>query len=178
MFHTGTQTLIEHWSVLRGASIGAPARAAFQPGSLPGLIPQLFMLEMELGNLPFRLAGGLLEELHAQDLKGLEFTRLWRPEDRAAVTQWAARASARAEPVVLRGRGYSAEEAPVGFEISLAPLSTPIGRDRLLGLWQPTSAVARLGGEPLVRLELAQAILAGARAAPLRLAAIDGRRIA
>jgi hypothetical protein len=58
MFHSGTQTLIDHWTALPEAR-RIPARADFQPMAFGVLTPQLFMVEREGARL--RLAGAWVE---------------------------------------------------------------------------------------------------------------------
>lgn len=70
---------------------------------------------------------------------------------------------------------------PVGMEVLLAPLRGPGGAvDRFIGLYQPTATISRLQGRPALALAMNGVVRAdGDEAAPsLRLASIDGRRIA
>jgi hypothetical protein len=68
-----------------------------------------------------------------------------------------------------------------GSRLVFAPLSAgPHGEaDRLIGLYQPTSMLARLDGRPVHRLSIRRVHPeVAANDARLRLVAVDGRRIA
>jgi len=179
MFHSSTQRLVDYWRSLRTGD-QAPARAAFDPARMADVLPQVFIVGLDGDALPFRLAGGLLTDLHGRGLRGEDFGRLWSRQGRGALNGAAAAAVRDREPVVLRAEGFTDEGQPLGLEIVLAPLTGPDGRiDRLVGLYQPTTTVARLRNRPLVELHPRLTVYAAPQAEPhLKLAAVDGRRIA
>lgn len=178
MFHPGTSRLIGYWSAL--ARGGAPARADFDVVEVAELMPRLFVLER--GSEPrFRLVGEFVADLHGRRLKGRDalalFTDPARPLARRSILQ----AVREATPVVILGAGRSAEAREVALEITVAPLLSRTGApDRLVGLCQPTSPVAALHGEPVAEIAVRMAVAAEPRPdrARLRLAAVDGRRMA
>ncbi len=181
MFHSNTQRLITSWRDLRRGE-SAPLRSQFDPCALPGLMPQLFMLE-NAADLPFRLAGGLLEDLMGRPLRGRGFLPLWSEESRGAVRDAARAVMAAREPGVIYASGTTEAGDAAGLELMLAPLAGSDGLvDRLLGLCQPLTPLARLKREPLVELNHKLTVFAGvdgnAFEPHLKLAAVDGRLIA
>jgi hypothetical protein len=182
VFHSNTQRMIDHWRELRSGP-GAPARSAFDPRFVSNLMPQLFMLDRQSG-LPYRLAGGLVEDLHGRSLRREAFLGLWTADSRAAVRDAALAAVRGPEPAVIYAEARTDSDQRCGLELMLAPLTDADGRvDRLLGLCQPVTTLVRLHGEALTDLTHKLTIYAGAgeaatRTPHLKLAAVDGRRIA
>jgi hypothetical protein len=183
MFHANTRRLIGDWQELKADRL-APARTDIQPADFREILTQLFILG---GDGPaadtFRLAGGLLFDLHARELRGLSFLGLWPYPDRSAVAKALADARANGRPVILEASAWTAEGYEASLEIVLAPLADAHGAiDRVLGLYQPTSSLRGLLGRPVVDLTLhAVKGPAGAvepRPSRLRLAAVDGERLA
>lgn len=192
MFHPNTQRMIDDWTHRRGGR-PAPLRADFSPATLGGLMPQLFMLDGETGEDDFRLVGGLILDLHGRDLRGVAFRELWDRADMLKATAALSEVRATLRPVVVTARAHTAEGYETRLEIALAPLLGEDGSvERLLGLYQPTSSLARLLGKPVEALSFhvlqpadAAEPLWAAPAAPrrtvrtdLRVVAIDGRRVA
>lgn len=176
MFHSGTSALIAAWNALPDAG-RIPARAAFDPMGMGGLIPQLWTAErLDGGLVPLRLAGGWVERLHGRPLTGLDWMHLWRADSRPMVAAAVAQAFLEARPMVLMA------DSPLmagRLEIVITPLRDGAGvANRIVGLYQPLDATDRTAesvGELVARLS----IEAGpSRRAPLSLAAVDGRRIA
>jgi hypothetical protein len=192
MFHANTQRLIEDWRACRGARF-APDRADISPVEFREILPQLFILGREApGVEAFRLAGGLLVDLHDRDLRGVSFLSLWPQPDRDMVAQAMDEAHRTGVPTVLEASAWTGEGYEVRLEIVLAPLVGPSGQvDRVLGLYQPTSSVRRLMGQPVLELTLREVKPAGqvAPSSPgerspvraerprLRLATLDGERL-
>lgn len=176
MFHSNTEALIAYW---RSLSIGAavPHRADFDPARVHELLPQIFMLELGTGALPFRLAGEFLIDLHGKPLRGVDFQTLFSAGGRRVVTQAALSALNDPDASVLTGEGWSAEGRSVGLEIVLAPLAGEGGRiERLVGLYQPTTLVARLCGKPVN--EINARLATGEGKGHLKLVVNEGLRIA
>jgi hypothetical protein len=183
MFHTNTQRLIEDWRAHRGDRL-APARSDISPAQFREILPQLFILGCEeAGPETFRLAGGLLVDLHDRDLRGVSFLSLWPYPDRTLVADALEEARLTGAPAVLDASGWTPDGYEARLEIVLAPLTGPSGRvERILGLYQPTSSVRRLVGQPIQELTLREIKSAGqpARPAPrprLRLVALEGARL-
>ena len=182
MFHSNTQQLIDLWSELKGVG-PAPLRSSFDPSMFRNALPQAFMLA-RTPDLTLRLAGGLLEDLHGRSLQGESFLKLWAPDSRAAVRDAAVAAVRGVSPAILYAEGRTDQDRRAGFEMTIAPLTGPDARvDRLIGLCQPISALVRLHEETVCELQHRLTVYAGASkpggmGPQLRLAAVDGRRIA
>jgi hypothetical protein len=179
VYHSNTQALIDHW---RGLKTGAqpPAREALDPADIADILTQVFLVGRGSAPLPFRLAGGLLTDLHGRGLRGEGFLELWTPLSRPLVREAAANAVRDREPVVVYADA-AAVGGLLGLEILLAPLTgSSGGPDRLLGLYQPLSTLTVVRGEPIGQLCYRTSVRLAAneaRAPRLRLAALDGVRL-
>ena len=179
MFHSNTELLIDRWQA-QALPNGVPARAALDLAPFARLAPQLFVIGRQpAGRFPFRLAGEFVRELHGRRLAGEDamalFTLSGRIDLRPALE--AARRGRTTLVALVKGRTLAGES--LDLELTFAPLSGPGGAiDRFLGLYQPTTPVARLRGDAVRELALVS-LHAGETDTPrLRLAALDGRRIA
>lgn len=181
MNHPNTQRLIDYWQS-RVSERAAPSRTAISPADFADLLPQIIMLgRVCSGIYPIRLAGALVSELHQRDLRQQNALSLFGAKDRMDLQTALEMARRRPEPIVATTEAQ-AEGVAIGMEILFAPLAGPEnGPDRFLCLYQPLTMVARLKGQPLHSFTLVDIRKGGSsnEAAPcLRLAAIDGRRIA
>jgi hypothetical protein len=176
VFHSNTQSMIEHWRALRGGA-PAPAREAIDPADLAEILTQVFLIGRGSPALPFRLAGGLLTDLHGRSLRGEDFLEVWGGPSRATVRDAVASAVRDREPVIIYADAAAAGGV-LNLEIFLAPLAGPEGvLDRLLGLYQPLSSLVVLRGEPVGPLAHRFALRLGAgqpQPPRLRLAAVNG----
>jgi hypothetical protein len=182
MSHSNTTRMLDYCSARRGDG-PAPARAAIDPAEFSDIITQAFVIGRERASVyPFRLAGGLLEDLHRRTLLSQDFMDLWAIPDRSRVGAAIESALRNGEPLIAHALGRTARGHDAKLEIILAPLAGPSGNiDRLLGLYQPVSPLFRLQNEAIERLFLLDIAFADselAAPAPLRIAAVDGRRIA
>ena len=175
MFHSGTQTLIDYWAALPEAG-RTPARSAFAPMALGIKAPQLFSADRTDEGARFRLAGGWVERLHGQPLRGLDWLGLWRRESRPLVAASIVQAFREARPVVLLADAALLDGV---LEIVIAPLRGASGAaDRLVGLYQPVESLDRQAeavGPLSARLSIGVGPI---ERPPLTLAAVGGRRIA
>jgi hypothetical protein len=176
VFHSNTEMLIDYWR--SHAFLSAP----IDPAAFAPLAPQVFLLGRNgPGSYAFRLAGGLVRDLFARDLRGTSALELWRPRDAAPLRTALESARRRPEPLVAQAHALT-EHAALPVEVLFAPLGGDgIRAERILGLVQPLTMVARLRGEPVRRLALEHLCSAGPANEPaphLRLAALNGRRIA
>ena len=181
MFHSNTQQMIDYWRGKSGVS-GLPVRADIDPTEFAKLAPRAFMLGREAsGVYPVRLAGGLVCELHRRDLRGRNFLTLLDPLGRHEVQSALETGRRRPEPVVARIEALS-DTATLELELLFAPIAGgPGSPERFLGLYQPTSLVAALQGEPLRQLfvrEVHGVGPANEETHRLRLATLDGRWVA
>lgn len=178
MFHTGTTRLIERWSGLNAAR--PPLRADFDPTRVADLLPLMFLLAREDDRLAFRIAGEGLRDLFGRPLKGTDVFSLFTAPA-AALARRAALDSIRdGAPMVLIAQGRSDMGGQLPLEIVFAPLIGDHGVDRLVGLIQPTATLAHLEGRPVAEVSVRMAAAATTRAPRpvLRLATVDGQRIA
>jgi hypothetical protein len=179
MVHPNTESLTEYWRV-RAPAFGCPPRTSVDPTEFLQFLPQVFILGRTApGRYPFRLVGGLVADLHGREVRAEDFLGHWASEDRAPLQSAMEGAARRAHPLIVE-----AELGSLPLEVLLAPLAGPEGAPtRFLGLYQPLAGglalVTRTGGPLRVRR---LGITAGgqivADAPRLRLAALDGRRIA
>lgn len=176
-FHSNTRRLISDWQELKADRV-APARSDIAPEAFRDILPQLFILGCRGPDADrFRLAGGLLFDLHGRELRGSSFLALWAGPDREDAAETLTKARANAAPAVIEASAWTDHGHVASLEIVLAPLVGPTGEiDRVMGLYQPTSSLRRLLGQPVSHLTLRAARL-GQRRPQLRLAAIDGERI-
>ncbi len=186
MSHSNTQRLTDYWRRRRSRG-SAPLRASIDPCDFADLLPQVFILgRAGPGKCQFRLSGGLLEDLHGRDLRQADFLSLWSDYDRAQLQLALESALRRGQAMVIEAEGETQEGQSADFEILMAPMISHTGEvDRFLGLYQPTSSLSRLLGRPLDALKVVMIrpvpdkVDDPVRAmAPIRLAALDGRRIA
>ena len=181
MFHSNTERLIDYWRARKRDRL-SPARGAIDPCDITELLPQIFILGRSAGGqYVFRLTGGLVGDLHRRDLRAADFSELWSPSDRPRLCAALEAARRAAEPLVLTTEARSDQDVSVRVEVLLAPLRAETSpHDRCLGLYQPLAPLAPLRGRPIAELGLIRFASSSERDAPprLRLAAIDGQRIA
>lgn len=181
MFHSSTHRLIDYWRA-RAFDGRPPSRLSVDPSDFAPLAPQAFMVGRTCSGLyPIRLAGGFVSELHQRDLRGCNILSLFNLPDRLGLQAALEMARRRPEPIVATVEARAEDEA-LGMEILFAPLAgSDGGPDRFLGLYQPLSMVARLRGHVVREFDLRIIRSAGPaneRLPRVRLAALDGRRIA
>ena len=181
MFHSNTELLIDYWRS-RAVGGGLPARSSVNPADFSELLPQVFVLgRVRSGLYPTRLAGGFVADLHRRDLRQQNGLLLWSERDRSRLQAALEEARLRPEPIVATAEVLT-DGPSIGMEVLFAPLAgLDGGPDRFLGLYQPLGMVARLMGRPALELSLRAVRRAGAaneEAPRIRLATLDGRRIA
>lgn len=154
MTHSSTELLIDYW---QGRSVNgqAPARAAIDPTDFPTLLPQVFMLGRRgPADYVFRLAGGLIRDLHRMDLRGAAFTHLWQQDARLPLQMALEEARRTVSPLRLTARAHAGPNT-LGVNMALMPLSNPEGQvDRFLGVYEPLDPIREIAGEPIHRLQL------------------------
>jgi len=179
MLHSNTELLIDYWRERKRGGL-SPLRNAIQPSDLSGLLPQVFILgRTGPGRWVFRLAGGLVADLHGRDLRQLNVLALWDEADRPRLATALEACRRTADPFVAVVEARSSRGSST-VELSFAPLvaeASPF--DRIIGLYQPLESLEPLHGHP-ADLRLRHIATAAERASPprLRLAALDGRLIA
>lgn len=181
MVHPNTERLTEYWRERREAE-AAPSRASIDPMAFHDLLPQVFIVGRGTqGRYPFRLVGGFVADLHQTDLRGRDLLDLWRPADRWSLKGALEQARLRQEPVTVLADVLIDGGPAEPMEVWIAPLVGPSGEiDRFLGLYQPTGVARRMLERP-VRMLAARGFSGAEAIEPLpglRLASVDGRRIA
>jgi hypothetical protein len=174
--HTSIERMLDYWRERR-EDRRLPRRIDIGPAGFPNLASRAFIAALGKGGaLTFRLAGEEIIELWRRPLTGVALTELWCADHRSRILRLAALSIRAAEPLVLTAVADDEDAPLVRLEMLLAPLTGPSGAaNRFLGLEQLLGGArpARLGPLSLVDASTGQA----SRPA-LRLAAVDGRRIA
>jgi hypothetical protein len=181
MFHSNTELLIDYWRSRKIDRL-SPLRTTVDPSDFSGLLSQVFILGRAApGQYLFRLAGGLLTDLHKRDLRRVDLLSLLPGADRPRIGQALEQARRTAEPAVLTVDARTEEGLSARIEVLIAPLRAETApQDRIIGLYQPLTPLAELRGQTVrelavIRIGAAEDVLERPR---LRLAAIDGQRIA
>src|ERR1700722_10344895 len=119
MFHSNTEQLIDYWREVKGAAAVA-MRSSINPTEFAHLLPQVFMLGRKgSGQYHFRLAGGFIADLHGRDLRGEDFLRIWRSQDRAALQLALESARRRAHPLVIEAGALADSDSLARIEVNL-----------------------------------------------------------
>jgi hypothetical protein len=180
MFTTNTERLLAYWHELRGEA-PAPRRVDIDVADFAALAPQVFIAEMCAGgDVRVRLAGEAITALYGRGLRGESLLTLWAAEQRGRVARLLASALSEAEPLVVLASGVAAADGTQArFELLFAPLFGPLGGlDRFLGLCQPETGPVGMSQIGPLSIIAVNGVADEARRARLRLAALDGRRIA
>jgi hypothetical protein len=171
MLHANTDLLIAYWRARRGMATVMP-RSALDPTDLAPLLERILIAgRLPGGELRLRLVGEWIARAHARARLGDDLLGLWGDGDRAPLRRALEATLRSGVPVVAR-----ADAGGAPLEITFIPLAAGgASADRLLALYQPTSLARTVPfPTPLRLLEL----IALAGHPTLRLAALDGRRIA
>jgi hypothetical protein len=178
MFHSNTELLIDYWRTHRGGR-PMPRRADIDPTGFVRLAPRAFVARFEPGgDVRFRLAGEVIVELHGRPLGGESLLRLWRPDCRARLSKLLAASLAHAAPMVIAAEALTEATPTTELEVLFAPLTGPDGApDRFLGLYQPLRS-GWLGELGELSILAVNGLANGGESTRLKLAALDGRRIA
>jgi hypothetical protein len=154
-----------------------PLRADIDPTGFASLAPRAFLAVRDFTDVRFRLAGEAVIELCQRPLAGRSVLGLWRPEHRGRVSALLGAVLIAGEPLVIGAESGPDDGLGLRLEMLFAPLAGPDGvADRFLGLCQPT---AGMGLAPLRELAIVSVDGHPTGERPhLRLAAVDGRRIA
>ena len=181
MFHPNIERMLEYWRV-RCTNAGAPTRTSIDPSDLATLLPQVFMLgRRDAGLYRFRLAGGLVADLHHQDLRNADILGLWSGSDRLRLAAALESSRRRAEPFVVAAEARAQDGLDCPMQVLFAPLRGPDGRpDRVMGLYQPTAMLTRLAGNPVEVMSIVRVYPAAdaVERPALKLAVVNGQRVA
>jgi len=127
------------------------------------------------GEYSFRLAGGLLAQLHGRELRGANFIALWAPHGRLPIQTALEQRRRRPAPLVISLEAQAGGSS-LPVEIGLMPMADKTDQiDRFLGIYDPRGPLARLRDEPVERLSLIDFAKTDDDDQPrLRLAALGG----
>jgi hypothetical protein len=175
--HSNTERLMAYWRQRR-SDRRLPRRSDIDPTGFARLASSAFLAGFERdGDLRFRLAGEEVIELHGRPLAGRSLSSLWTAGHRGRVLKLAHLALRAAQPLVILAAAAGSDGAEARLEVLIAPLTGPDGSaDRFLGLYQLTSCGRPAPLGPLIIVGADVTAISGR--APLRLAAVDGLRIA
>ena len=181
MFHSNTERLIDYWRARKVDRL-SPPRAAIDPSDFTDLLPQVFILGRTApGQYLFRLVGGLIVDLHQRDLRRADFLSVWNPTDQPRLASALEGARREGEPVVAMAEARTEQGLTARIEVLFAPLRADnLPPDRCLGLYQPVAPLAQLRGQKVVEMSVIRLDAADIHEGrpAIRLAAVDGRRIA
>lgn len=133
----------------------APARSDFQPRLIGKHLPDVFILEYAMGEMPvFRLAGTRICSHYGIELRKTGFPSLWQESDRTAVQELVNTVSALNIPAQIDHHGRSLGGRINQFETLLLPLKSQSSRHFLLGSSFAIDPAYWLGADPLVQNHL------------------------
>lgn len=130
--------LYDYWTRRRGAR-AVPLRSAIEPADIAAILPDVFILEGGRSqDARFRLAGTRICAQFGRELKGLDFTALFAPDQRERVARIAGNALAQAAPTILAVEAVDGALETTEAEIVLLPLATKgKAADRIIGVFAP-----------------------------------------
>ena len=125
-FHPNTDLLIDYWR--RKAGVEAlPARADIGPGDFLGLLAQVLMVGREArGHYPVRLAGGFIDDLHGERVKGRNVLLLWAMDDRTRLQTALELSRRNPHPIIA-----VAEATAKGIEMIARAIAAPGGDEAI-----------------------------------------------
>jgi len=99
------RVLYDYWHALAVAADGLPSLQAFDPLRLPKLLPNLWILEVAVGNhrLRMRLAGENINAVYRRNIGGHYFSDVFQPSEVALMVARYDRALT--EPAIVRAVG-------------------------------------------------------------------------
>lgn len=132
--HENAQLLYEYWKKLRDARGRPPARSQIEPRAIKTALPSIFFLERRPeGGFGFRLAGAGVCALYGDELRGVDFARLWRAQDTESVIAVLRDAIEIGAPGIVSSF-IGARESRMDLEWLVAPIRNKAGvADRLIG---------------------------------------------
>jgi hypothetical protein len=152
---TITADLYAYWKRIRGPH-AAPTRADINPGDIPHILADAFMIDLEpAGDFPLRLCGARLDALWLKNLKGSAFLDFWRADARRAVAAALLTVADAAAPFAGAARAKAPGYCDIDMELLLLPLrKTPTSPARVFGALTPSSQPGWFGQVRAAPLEL------------------------
>ena len=148
-----TADLYAYWNRIRGAH-AAPARADINPGDIPHILADAFMIDLEpASEFPLRLCGARLDALWLKSLKGSAFLDFWRADAQRAVAAALHTVTDAAAPFAGTARAQAPGYCDIDMELLLLPIrKTASAPARIFGVLTPAYQPAWFGqvrAEPL-----------------------------
>lgn len=152
-----TRDLHDYWGRLKGER-AAPDRAEIDPVAIRHILPDIFIIEVDLERrLPLRLCGARVNALWQREQKGRHFLGWWRAQRQEAVAEAIRRVIDTQKPLVAQVRTASDRDV-AEFELLLLPLRH-FGKScsRVLGSLAPAQRLDWVGIRPVGPLDLVAA---------------------
>ena len=152
---TITADLYAYWNRIRGPH-AAPTRADINPGDIPHILADAFMIDLDPANdFPLRLCGARLDALWLKSLKGTSFLDFWQTDARRAIAAALLTVADAAAPMtgaaLARAPGY----CDIDIELLLLPVrKTNSSPARVFGALTPSSQPGWCGQVRAAPLEL------------------------
>ena len=153
-----TADLYAYWNRIRG-SRAAPTRADINPGDIPHILADAFMIDLDPAkDFPLRLCGARIDALWLKNQKGNAFLDFWRPDARRTVAAALLTAIDAAAPFAGRARARAPGHCDIDMEFLLLPVrKTNSAPARIFGALTPSYQPAWFGqvrAEPLELMSL------------------------
>ena len=148
----GLRKLLEYWQTKCGGG-RLPTRADIDPADLSFLLPNLFMMDVNMGEdarnrFRFRLFGTELARVHGRDRTGKTFHETLEEEPADGSVTWATRLVNERIPLFVGGRVRYLRKEWLKFENAMLPLQNDGGEvSMILGATLYTYPSAK-GGVP------------------------------
>jgi hypothetical protein len=150
MQNTTSQILYKYWNEIRGSRM-APRRFEIEPARFAGILPETFVVECEVGEVPrFRLAGTRVSEKLGFELRGRAFLELFDAEDPQDFRPFLESITEQGGVGMITVDMRTASGRTARFEVIVLPLIHTEDRiTRLLGAVSTCNHETWLGSEPL-----------------------------
>lgn len=155
---TITADLFAYWSHIRGAH-AAPARADINPGDIPHILADAFMIDLDpVEEFPLRLCGARLDALWLKRQKGNSFLDFWRPDVRRNIAATLLTVVDAMTPFAGAAKAQAPGYPDIEMELLLLPLRrTNASPARIFGVLTPNYQPGWFGqvrAEPLDLLSM------------------------
>ena len=155
---TITADLYAYWRQIRGAH-AAPARADINPGDIPHILADAFMIDLEPGEgFPLRLCGARLDALWLKRQKGGSFLDFWRTDVQRNIAATLLTVADAMTPFAGAAKAQAPGYPDIEMELLLLPLrKTNASPARIFGALTPNYQPGWFGqvrAEPLDLLSM------------------------
>lgn len=153
--HPITTDLYAYWNHIRGPH-AAPTRADINPGDIPHILADAFMIDLDPANdFPLRLCGARLDALWLKSLKGTPFLDFWKADARRAIAAALLTVVDAAAPLAGAVRAQAPGYCDIDMELLLLPVrKTTSSPARVFGALTPSSQPGWFGQVRAAPLEL------------------------